>query len=551
MLIRVIIVNILILLVLLILPLKAIEKLPGNKVETDVIEQNWELKDWKEGTRPYPKSLKKREKWYKEKWGENWYGPRVKRRIYTPGNWQWEVFTTVPEDIAVKIKGEKKGRKSWGDRWGVYLVIWAPMGDQVTDVYVLADYSLFHYDPMNKKSLLIGDPHNDGLRDGKEDYALLSPHNRAMTLDPVTGRIYFVQQVKKSRVWRYVEKLLPYECKPNGAVCYLPAVLDLNEMYSKVKGPFGEKLTPVVTKGERAAPVFVVRSNSSLKTLVIPGSKRGRRPLVTPDGTGVYFANKWAQYTYTNFDNMALFNVNTGGKINSISINDEIPRNNWNGERSWAPDGPGTHGGNNVGYEGLIYNSQHGGAGGGPGRMFAIDPSAGSLTMLYDSMAEDGSWKKRKSKVIDGPADAKTLDFRSTNWQTQCPRTGAVINGGWDNSGIRRYHDGFVTTMVGHNFGGFSKPPRPGWKSGFENVHRNSNPSVAPNGDLYIADVNSDEARIIRICRTDWPDEQPVNGYAAKHLTKEQILALRMDYARNYIEKYKANNKVLSKSDAE
>jgi hypothetical protein len=178
--------------------------------------------------------------------------------------------------------------------------------------------------------------------------------------------------------------------------------------------------------------------------------------------------------------------------------------------------------------------------------MFSIDPKTGAVTMLYDSMASDGSWKKVRSKkiVIDGQSNAKSLVFTSTLWQVQCPRTGAIINGGWDNSGIRRYHDGFVTTIVNGDWYNIS---RPGWENAPGFRHGNSNPSVAPNGDLYVPDVNSDVPRILRIYRTDWPDEQPVNGYAEKFMPKERVESLMLEYARKYIENYEENSKILNR----
>lgn len=90
--------------------------------------------------------------------------------------------------------------------------------------------------------------------------------------------------------------------------------------------------------GKDREPLFVVRSNLAVKTLHISGARIGKRPLITPDGRGVYFA------------------------------------------------GPGSHGGNNVGYDGKIYTAQHGGAGGGPGRMFSIAPETGEITIMQSSL---------------------------------------------------------------------------------------------------------------------------------------------------------------------
>ncbi len=40
----------------------------------------------------------------------------------------------------------------------------------------------------------------------------------------------------------------------------------------------------------------------------------------------------------------------------------------------------------------------------------------------------------------------------------------------------------------------------------------------------------------LRIFRTDWPEEQPLNGYAEQFLPAYRVNALILDYARGYIE---------------
>ena len=517
-----------------------------ERKERDSTGTEWILKEWEEGTRPYPKSLNEREKWYREKWGENWYEVKNGGRIYNPGNWEWEIVTTLPSDLAVKIASKfLSGGKPriWGNRFYGMVFIWAPGGRSITDIYALADNGIYHYDPVNRIGIFIGNPDVSGLRDGDTSYARLQP-GKAVTIDPITGRLYFIQD----RRWRYVEKLLPYECSAAKKIYYLPAVLDWNNIYRNVKSPFGGDLKPVIKDGRRGKPIFVVRTNTSVNTLHLPGASKGKRPLVRSDGKGVYFSQTMAlgkeHDTLTLYDKIALFDIETGKIISKIELQGAAPKNFTSGT-----DGPGSHGGNCMGYDGSIYTCQHGGAGGGAGRMFSIEPVKGKITMLYDSMADDGTWSKRRGPVIDGPADAKSLNFTSTLWQVQCPRTGAIVNGGWDNMGIRRYHDGFVTTIVGHNYGEFYKPARPGWSTAFRNVHGNSSPSIAPNGDLYIADDNSDIPRILRIYRTDWPKEQPVNGYAEKFLTREKVEALMLEYAMNYIDNFEKKNKLLETSN--
>lgn len=513
-----------------------------ERIERDSAGKEWILKEWEEGTRPYPRSLNEREKWYREKWGENWYGLKNGRRIHNPGNWEWEVVVTVPSDLAVKIASKwlHSGKKPrvWGNRFYGMVFIWAPGGQSVTDIYALADNGIYHYDPVNRIRVFIGNPEVGDIRDGDTSYARLQPE-KSVTLDPITGRLYFIQD----KTWRYVEKLLPYECSATKKICYLPAVLDWNNIYRNVKSPFGGDLKPVIKGDRRGEPVFMVRTNIFMKTLHLPGASMGKRPLVTPDGKGVYFSqtmalgNEWD--TLTLYDKIALFDIETGKMISKIELQGTAPKNFTSGT-----DGPGSHGGNCLGYDGKIYTCQHGGSGGGPGRMFSINPETGIITYLYNSMVSENTWSKRKSPVIDGPADAKSLDFTSTLWQVQCPRTGAIINGGWDNSGIRRYHDGFVTTIINGDEQ-YRIPPRLGWKNSPVFHHGNSSPSIAPNGDLYIADDNSDVPRIIRIYRTDWPSEQPVNGYAEKFIPKEKLESLMLEYAKNYIKNYIENNKLL------
>ena len=114
----------------------------------------------------------------------------------------------------------------------------------------------------------------------------------------------------------------------------------------------------------------------------------------------------------------------------------------------------------------------------------------------------------------------------------------------------------FVTTIVGHSYGGFHQEPRPGWGTDFHNVHGSSNPSAAPDGALFIADQNGKkggkivftEPRIIRIYRTDWTQEQPVNGYAEKYMPNERLESLRLEYAKRYVADFDRNNRLLEKA---
>ncbi len=180
--------------------------------------------------------------------------------------------------------------------------------------------------------------------------------------------------------------------------------------------------------------------------------------------------------------------------------------------------------------------------------------------MAWPALNAGGDVKKRKEasdefKAIvkematnDGPADAASLRFVTTCFQVQCPRTGAIINGGWDCAGLRRYHDGFVTAVAQTSQMG-SESPRPEWKG--RNVapfgSLQSSPDVAPDGSIYVTGNSIDDqyfkddslrlngVRIVRIWRTDWPDKQPVNGYTDRFLPLEEREKLMLEYAKSYI----------------
>lgn len=181
----------------------------------------------------------------------------------------------------------------------------------------------------------------------------------------------------------------------------------------------------------------------------------------------------------------------------------------------------------------MIYVCEHDGAGGAQGRLYKVDPAAGKVTILYNSIPPDGNWWKSKPPIWDGPADYIDLHFVSTLHVIQCPRTGAILNGGWDNSGIRRYLDGFVTSVVNsvYNFHG-----RQGWGKDMPNfLHHNCEPAVAPNGDLYQADSINVPLRYIRIHRDDWPSQVPEYAYGEKYLPRAKLEEMMLAYGRHYI----------------
>jgi hypothetical protein len=150
-----------------------------------------------------------------------------------------------------------------------------------------------------------------------------------------------------------------------------------------------------------------------------------------------------------------------------------------------------------------------------------VDPSTGRSGELYSSLW--GKWDRdMANKCWDGPADAQYLLATSTLQQTQCPRTGAILNGGWDGAGLRRYHDGFFTSVLA-------------------SASRNDAPiGVRPDPEW---DLRGQPLRILRYYRTDWPKEQPEYGYGGKFMPKAKIEELMLEYARKYIANYEANSK--------
>ena len=342
-----------------------------TRLEKDSAGHHWVLSEWADQSRPYAKGLLDRETSYRQKWGESWRGPKNGRRIHSPGDWQREAVTTAPDDLAGKIRSKKlhSGKpRAWGDGFWGKMFVWAQNGGVVTDLYALADNGFYHYAPHSGQHSFIGNPEERGLRDGAMDQARLNPGGN-ITLDSITGRLYFIQ----GNTLRYVEKLLPYTCTVTGTHVYLPAVLDRDDLYRQLTSSVGRALQPLRESDRRAAPRFVVRSNPFFKTPFLPGAASGKRPLITPDGKGVYFSQVPARGrewdTLTLYETTALFDIETGRLIEKLVLAGTVPRNYASGT-----DGPGSHGANNSGFDGRIYTSQHGGSGGGPGRMFSVHP---------------------------------------------------------------------------------------------------------------------------------------------------------------------------------
>lgn len=317
-------------------------------------------------------------------------------------------------------------------------------------------------------------------------------------------------------------------------------------------------------------------------SLDLPGTINWKVPLITPDGENIWLSEKgrfsggsagfgsWEMPTL--YELTSLFDIGTGQLVRKLNPIDPIPPNlSWNGIDYYkSPSSlPGSHGGNFVGYDGNIYTVRLAGCcgpcGSGEGTLYVIDTITGKVTKPMNNLPEpeDGSFRiydpaycktlgdGTYTTIADGPADAKSLRFTSTLYAIQSPRNGAILFGGWDQSGIREYHDGFVTSVISGMNPSRSDPAIWTWFKMWNGIKipgfeaRNSNPSIAPDGSLYIADVNDKDstgytghARIIRIYRTDWPTEQPVNGYAEQFMPKAKVETLRLEYAQNYIASY-------------
>jgi RNA polymerase sigma-70 factor (ECF subfamily) len=550
---------------------------PGRSV-TDHVGNKWLLEDWKQGDvkfpapadpkeyaqwlekagRPYPKDLKQREEWYLKKNGEHWDGPRHAARTMTPGVWKWEVCFLIPGGLKIR------------DGMAGSMQVFAPGGGEATDLYAGLLTSWYHYNPATKIGTFIGAMDQEGFVDGLNDKARLmlkDESGRCPSLDDTTGRLYFAQaEPGKDKKLRYVEKLLPYT--ENGKEVLLPAVLDYEDFYKQVKGPNGGALTPVMKDGKRAEPSFAVRTTPA-KGFFRPGGGTmnagfGSRDLLTPDGTGAWAAADWD--SMRSMANLRLVEIATGKAVRDLkTIN--------------VPPDVGGHGGVCMGLDGNIHMAQHGGCGAYPMRLFSLDTQTGKVTTLYDSVwnwteanGSLGDWGKRARGQTfytmhtrgpwnwDGPADAESLAAPSTLYQTQCPRTGAIFNGGWDNAGIRCYHDGFVTSLA---YGDqMMRQPnssdlvygRPEWKGQFVASLGSlaTATEIAPNGDIYIQDgfhnelwlAKEKDVRVIRIYRTDWPKEQPPYGYGEKHMPKAKLKELMLEYCKNYIANYAELSKI-------
>jgi len=570
----------------------------------DAAGREWDLVDWAEGTRPYKKDLAERERAYLERWGEHWDGkPYTSRKmgnhIMSPGTWEHDEFALIKDG---KKAAPKVCNKEFLDilsysGWSLSQVLaFAPgRGEEVTAVYAVTTFGIFHVDPETKEIISAGNVkpeitvkrNRHGalyclflqddlptpkqlLTDGLDEKARMYPsrhrHGNYMRMCPITGRVYFAQgagPMKRMRptgpmALRYVEKLLPYTL--GGKEVLLPAFLDHGEMFKKVGAE------PVMVDGKRAAPRLAVRT-TPVRFSSLAGSSWGNSVVLSPDGKVFYgkAAGGGNDYVAAFGKTVHAFDIATGEDLGGVPFAGKLPN-------------PYTkHAGTCSRFDGRLYQNFHPGCPTGAGRLFSVNLATGKLQTLYDSL---GAWPNTpphaanhqvwlteegraafleayRARNCDGPADATTLAFVTTCFQSQCPRTGAIINGGWDQSGLRRYHGGFVTTLTTGRDG----DDRPEWK-GHGYVFRSGGlmipPDIVPNGDLYLTDtwfrstakhfkndpVREAAIRIVRLRRTDWPAEQPVAGYWNQQISPEAREKLMLEYAKKYIANYAGLSKI-------
>jgi hypothetical protein len=535
------------------------------RTETDHKGREWKLEDWKQGdvtfpapedptereawekelTRPYPRDLKEREEWYHKNWGEHWDGQKERARILTPGTWKQEIAGTLPEPYSsMVIPAGGKGGRNWGGGWPE-AAVFAPGAGEVVDIYGSGRSFFMHIDAKTGTVTYIGDPEGkQGYSDGiNEEISMAKGYGHKLTTDTIRGRVYWSQNLGgKQNALRYLEKLLPYRevvAGKDGEVYLLPSVLAYKDMHTKVKGPNGGTLKPELVGGIHK-PSFTVRTVKSLPLLVTtPGAAIGRHPLLTPDGTGIYLSRKVGDHArlaknHTLMDSMELFSLATGKGVkvpfSAPTVAVQYP---------FRLNSIGTHGGSCMGLDGVIYMAQTGGCGSHAIRLSSFDPAHDRMRVLANSHGPHWMKSSVHNGLWDGPADAWSLCGASTKYAAQCPRTGGFYFAGWDWAGLRRYHGGFVTSLI-HEFGrsSFGKNA-PVKAAGF--THNNSNPAVAPNGALYIAITGSPQ-RVLRVYRTDWPKEQPAYGYGEKFLPKTKIEELMLEHAKEYIAGMKEND---------
>ena len=331
------------------------------------------------------------------------------------------------------------------------------------DLYAFGMACIYHYDLAAGQADIIGTPYRTGHRDGPAEQALLgltpSANRGQIAVDYNSGRVYFMSGVyKKDHRIRYVEK-----------------------------------------KGD---------GSHHVKTVPNFNKNLGRFLLVSHDGRHVYLVHH-GRGTLINTVNPETGRVVSTKRVYAGKKN--LVKLNWHTNVAMGTDG-------------YIYIGSGGECGGNGMSLYRVDPeTAKAVEILNTYRGPRGQMDTRKDRewfnkilsgevTADGPVGNPYLFCRSTADISYCPRTGAIYYSGWDGYGIRRYLDGYLTTLISPA-GDSSDPKRfQGLRPNLGNKghgmcdfsYSSMSLGIAPDGDIY---MNS-QWSVMRIFRTDWPNSR-------------------------------------------
>lgn len=413
----------------------------------------------------FPKDLEEREAWYRKKNGEDWGWLKFRDRrgeklILSPGDWGIEQSCGAGLGRVSVFLSDLDGPSlsaSFDSRMYHGIVI-APNG---TDLFAYGMACIYHYNVNTGQAQLIGTPYRPGHRDGPAEQALLgmrpTSNNGQIAMDYSSGRIYFRAGVhKKDFRIRYVKR--------------------------RKDGTYWVDTIPNFNQG------------------------LGQYLFVSLDGQYLYLIRHDNKVTKIN-----QIDIGTGRIVSSkkVKYGDYVlVKKNW-------------HTSMEMGTDGYIYLGSGGECGGNAMSLYKIDPLSGQATKVFDTYrGPNGQMDTRKDREwykailgglveADGPVGNPYLFCRSTSDITYCPRSGAIYFAGWDGYGIRRYLDGYLTTLISP-FGDHTKPKNfQGLRHGLgtavngliDFVHGSNSIGIAPNGDIYM----NAQGAVMRIFRRDWP----------------------------------------------